>query len=122
MFVNSDSVFDIGGLPAGTSMEFHFIIKNVGNAPLEISDMKSDGKNIVCDWPRHLKPGKKATITLTYNAHGDNGSFKNEVYFTSNATPAPYPYLHISGAIIPEKGSYTPSSKPSSGKGGRRGH
>jgi len=123
VFVNRDSVYDFGGIPLGAAIDYQFEIMNAGNVPLIIANMKCETGNVHCKWPpKSLKPGKKGMITVTYTAHGDEGSFKHDIFITSNATPTPYPFIHITGAITPAGGSYMPSGTGSSGKsGGRRG-
>jgi hypothetical protein len=119
-FINQDTVYDFGGIPIGTVIENQFEIRNTGNVPLVITGMTCESANLKCKWPaKSIKPGKKGLITLSYSAHGDEGSFKDDVYITSNATHSPYPFIHITGAIIPAGGSYIPSSTPSKGRGGR---
>jgi len=122
-FVNNDTSYDFGGIPVGTVIENQFEIRNTGDAPLIITGMKCESGNLQCKWPgKSIKPGKKGMLTVTYTAHGDNGSFKNDIYITSNATASPYPFLHVTGAITPVGGSYAPSSMGNkNGKGGRKG-
>jgi len=120
-FINNDTSYDFGGIPIGVVIDNQFEIRNTGTAPLIITAMKCESANISCKWPgKSIKPGKKGLITVSFAAHGDEGSFTNDIYITSNATTDPYPYIHIRGAIIPSGGSYIPSSTPSNkGKGGR---
>ena len=115
VFVNNDTLYDFGGIPKGAFVEYQFEIMNTGNSPLIISGMACESANVKCKWPgKPLKPGKKSFITVTYTANGDEGSFKNDIYITSNATESPYPFLHVFGAVIPDGGSFIPSSTPSS--------
>src|SRR4051812_37748045 len=105
LFVNNDTVYDFGGIPLGAFIEYQFEIRNTGDAPLIITNVKSESGNIKCKWPgKLLKPGKKSFISVTYTANGEQGSFNNDIYITSNATESPYPFIHVSGAIIPAGG------------------
>ncbi len=120
-FVNNDMSYDFGGIPKGESVPYVFEIKNAGNVPLIISGMKCESGNVQCKWPaKPLKPGKKGYITVTYNAHGDEGSFKTQIFISSNATDSAYAFLHITGAIIPASSPYQPSNSGSKSKGGGR--
>ena len=122
-FINGDTSYDFGGIPIGSVIENQFEIRNTGTAPLVIKGMTSESANITCKWPaKSIKPGKKGLITLSYTARGDEGSFKDDVFIASNATASPYPFIHITGAIIPAGGAYIPSSTPSKGRGGRGSH
>jgi len=119
-FVTFDSVYDIGVIPLGSSIDNQLEFKNTGKEILTISDVKCDMKNMQFKWSsKRLKPGKSAYLTLIYEAHGDNGSFKTEVYIYSNAAVLPK-VLHISGANIPSGGTYMPSNSTSTKSKGKR--
>ncbi len=121
-FVNNDTAYDFGGIPRGESLPYVFEIKNTGDAPLLISGMTCESRNVQCKWPaKAVKPGKKGYITVTYSARDDEGSFKTNVFIASNATDTAYAFLHIIGAIIPASSPYQPSSSGSKKGGGRRG-
>lgn len=115
-FVNQDSVFDYGVIHEEETPQYQFEIKNSGHEGLTITDIKTDNKNLAFRWPHKiLKPGKKALIVATYYPRDGIGSFKNEVFFTSNATGKPYPFIHISGTVLPQKDN-TPSGSGGSSK------
>jgi len=118
VFPRHDQVYDFGGIPLGESIPYQFEITNSGNVPLIVAGMKCESTNVKCKWPdKPVKPGKKAYLTVTYTARGDVGSFKNDILITTNAAPAPYPFIKISGAIIPAGSSYAPAAKKESKNG-----
>jgi len=123
-FINKDSVYDFGDAGNAEASKYQFEFKNTGTAGLNITDIKCDNADLTFQWRRKtVKPGKKGIITVTYTpkAGADPGSFRNDVFITSNATDKPYPFLHISGAIMPSKGDAVQKGS-SSGKQSRRGH
>ena len=103
-FVNRDSVYDFGGIALGTKARYQFEIKNTGDAPLTITDVKSETGAFKFKWSgKPVKPHKKTEIYVTYTPgeNTDVGTFKTNVLITSNATPQPYPYIHLSGEVLP---------------------
>ena len=113
VFANHDSVYDFGGIPKGTSVDYEFEIRNAGNVPLIIGGMKCASPDVKCKGPvKPIKPGKKGFITVTYTANGDEGSFRPiDISITSNAMISETPVIRITGAIIPASSPYTPSPK-----------
>src|ERR1700744_1448473 len=115
-FVNKDSVYDFGRIAKGNKARDQFEIKNTGDATLIITNVKSETSNFKFEWPKKpLKPRKKALIyvTCTPIEQTDIGSFNTAVFITSNATQQPYPFIHISGAVIPAEGAPVPIQKQS---------
>jgi len=107
VFANGDTLYDFGGIPQGEGVENQFEVKNSGNAPLIITGVKCDSGHVTCKWTSTpIKPGKTGTIIIAYIAEGNVGSFFDDIVITSNATKVPYPFLHIKGAIIPERDHY----------------
>ena len=123
-FVNNDTVYDFGGIPKGAFVEYQFEIRNTGGAPLIISAMKCESANVKCKWPsKPLKPGKKAFVSVIYTANTDEGSFREDIFVASNTTENPYPFIHISGAIVHEGSPMIPSATPAhKSHGGRLAH
>jgi hypothetical protein len=113
-FINNDRVHDFGAIERNNKESYQFQFKNSGDKPLLITEMHAspNEKNsppykIVFDYPKYaIKPGRKAMITLTIAAQGDAGSFKNEIYVNSNATPPDYKLFIVAGAVVPDKGKY----------------
>ena len=90
-----------------------------------ITEMKSETGDFKFEWPnKPLKPHKKALIFITYKPKDPTvvGSFKSDIYITSNATAKPYPFIHVSGTVLPSKGGPASSKTPQASRGGRGGH
>jgi len=123
-FINLDTTYDFGFVPAETVSQYTFEFKNTGTGNLVITDVHTELKYIKIQWPnKPIKHGKKGLITVSASPH-EIGSFKDDLVITSNATAAPYPFLHISGAVIPSGDPGTPgsSSAPKSSKRAGRGN
>ena len=65
---------DFGEIASGTPVETVFTYKNVGEAPLVITDVKSScGCTIPKDWSREpLAPGESGKFTVKFNGKGAN--------------------------------------------------
>jgi hypothetical protein len=103
-FVNKDSLYDFGSIKTGEQPRYEFEIKNAGDAALTITEIKSENSNLKFEWPeKPVKPHKKAIISVTYNPKVliTTGSFSSDVLVTSNATQRPYPFIHVSGTVVP---------------------
>ena len=121
-FVNKDSIYDFGPIVSGDQPVYEFKIENTGNTALIITGMKSETGDFKFNWPgKPLKPHKKARISVTYSPKGlkNPGSFKSDIFITSNATQQPYPFIRVSGAIVLPHGAPMPSP-PHDGLGIKR--
>ena len=122
-FVNLDSTYDFGFIPSETVTQYQFEIKNTGKGDLVITDIHCGLAIAKITWPhKPIKHGKKGIIAVSITPH-EIGSFKDDMLITSNATDKPYPFIHISGAIIPQgdPGSPGNNAAPKKGKGRRGG-
>ena len=65
---------DFGEIASGTPVQTVFTYKNVGEAPLVITDVKSScGCTIPKDWSREpLAPGESGKFTVKFNGKGTN--------------------------------------------------
>ncbi len=69
---------DFGEIAKGTKVETTFKYKNVGNAPLVITNIKTTcGCTVPENWSREpLAPGQTGEFTVTYNGSGANNVSK----------------------------------------------
>jgi len=103
-------IYDFGSVAINTSATYEFQFKNTGSSPLTITKMhasdraKNDPeKTIQIRYPeKPVKPGKYAYISVTLTAKDQTGSFKDELFATSNAAPDNRPFLLIVGAVTPK--------------------
>ena len=70
----SETEHDFGEIEAGKPVETVFNYKNVGEAPLVITDIKTScGCTVPKDWSRApLAPGESGKFTVRYNGSGSN--------------------------------------------------
>ncbi|MBD0823906.1 MULTISPECIES: DUF1573 domain-containing protein [Aestuariibaculum] len=70
----NETEHDFGEIEKGTPVETTFTYKNVGEAPLVITDIKSScGCTVPKDWSREpLAPGKSAEFSVKFNGSGAN--------------------------------------------------
>jgi hypothetical protein len=123
-FINLDTTYDFGDVPMGMSAQYRFEFKNEGKDDLVITEAHCAIAGVKIAYPnKPVKHGRKGLITVSVPTQ-DIGSFKDDVYITSNASSAPYPFLHISGAVIPagDPGAPPSSSAPKSAKRAARGN
>lgn len=115
-------IYDFGAVVKNASASCQFQFTNTGNHPLTITEMHSSPREInspdytlQISYPRKpIKPGKKGIITVSFKAQDEIGSFRNELYVTSNATVDNYPLLLVAGAVVPEPNPHDPPYNPES--------
>ncbi|MDD3321829.1 MAG: DUF1573 domain-containing protein [Paludibacter sp.] len=80
---------------------FDFI--NKGNAPLAISRVQASCGCTTPTWTKEpIEPGKKGSITVTYNPQGRPGMFTKTITVYSNATDEQI-VLVIKGEVVPQQ-------------------
>lgn len=82
---------------------YRFEWQNVGDKPLAITRITTTCGCAAPSWDRQpVKPGEKATVTVTYHPKGHPGSFTRKIFlFTQLAANAPTAILELSGEVIP---------------------
>lgn len=81
-----ESSHDFGDIVQGSSVTHVFEFKNTGKAPLVISNVSVTCGCTTPQWPREpILPGKKGTITATFNSTGKSGKQNKPITITSNA-------------------------------------
>ena len=107
---------DFGEIESGTPVETVFTYKNVGEAPLVITDVKSScGCTIPKDWSREpLAPGESGKFTVKFNGKG-NGNTMKAITVTAN-TETGSEVVKIKAFVkpdpnAPQKGAATPMQK-----------
>ncbi len=94
-----EETFDFGSIPQGTPVTHVFEFTNTGNQPLVISTVD---KSCGCTTPKWttepILPGKKGTVSATYNA-ASMGGFNKTITVHSNALGGDK-VLFIKGTVI----------------------
>jgi hypothetical protein len=96
-----ETTFDFGKIKAGSDTLWHsFEIKNIGNEPLQISDVKTSCDCTLADWPKgEIAPGKSALIKGGFKIEGKSGTFEKNIILYANTAPA-VTILTLKGEII----------------------
>jgi Protein of unknown function (DUF1573) len=122
-FINNDRIHDFGTMLVNGSDEYKFEFVNSGTEPLVIKEMHGTGKGLnmpafklLVSYPQGaIAPGQRSAITVMVKALNESGSFKSEVYITSNATGPKYRLLLIKGNIVSEPGNAAPKITDTAG-------
>jgi len=105
-----EKIFDFGKInEEGGKVTHVFKLKNVGSAPLVISQVRASCGCTTPEWTKEpIEPGKTGTVTVTYNPAGRPGPFTKTITVTSNATEE-QTTINIKGEVIGK--SATPTSQ-----------
>jgi hypothetical protein len=100
LFVKETS-YDFGKIKPGKDTLWHtFEIKNVGNEPMQISDVKTSCDCTLADWPKGpIAPGKTAVVKGGFKIEGKSGKFEKNIILFTNTAPA-VTILTLKGEII----------------------
>ncbi|RAU83382.1 DUF1573 domain-containing protein [Pontibacter arcticus] len=107
---------DFGTITEGTFASYEFRVKNVGNQPAIISDVRPACGCTTPTWPKEpILPGKIAAIKAVYNSTGRPGAFHKSISIVSDGV-AQSQVLYIKGNVVPkdQKSFYTPEQKANS--------
>jgi len=76
---------DFGSIKQGVPAVYEFEVKNTGNQPLIIQDVKPSCGCTTPEWPKTpILPGKTAKIKVSYDA-ASAGPFNKSIFVKSNA-------------------------------------
>lgn len=104
-YIAGSNVHDYGHVTKNTQATYQFEFKNSGGSPLVIYEAHSGAMgrpvhvSIACP-KKTVKPNRSGHLLVTIDAGEETGSFKGDIYVSSNATGPGYPLLHISGAVV----------------------
>lgn len=102
----SETRHEFGSLTWQMSGMATFKVTNTGDAPLLISNVRTDCGCTAVSWPHEaIQPGGTGSVCVTYDAEL-LGSFQKSVAVYTNAAPAPT-YLVLSGEVVIQKQEYT---------------
>lgn len=93
-----EALFDFGERDTDEVVEHAFVIRNIGDAPLELLDVRSSCGCTVADLPkRTLAPGESTELEATFNLRGRRGNQSTSITIQSNDPTQPYYRLQFSG-------------------------
>ena len=97
-----DSVYNFGTINQGEKVEYNFRFKNIGDAPLVVTDAAASCGCTVPEKPeRPILPGETGFIKVVFNSAGKRGHSDKTITVHSNARPD-FPELLLSGEIKTE--------------------
>lgn len=92
-------VMDYGNVKTGSDGHRYFAVKNIGNKPLILSNVKASCGCTTPEWSKDpILPGKTAQIKVGYNT-GINGFFQKQVEVFSNDPENGRIVLNIKGTV-----------------------
>lgn len=95
------TTLDYGTVKTNSDGHRFFTVKNTGDKPLILSDVKPSCGCTVPEWSKDpILPGKSAKIKVGYNT-GANGTFKKMVEVYSNDPENNRSVLYIQGTVDP---------------------
>lgn len=84
----TQTVHDFGNIVQGEIVKTKFHFKNVGNAPLKISDVKTTCGCTVGDYPQKLiPPGGEGDLAVTFNSTYKRGYQGKIILIIANTKP-----------------------------------
>lgn len=104
------TTFDYGNVKAGADGHRFFVVKNTGDKPLIISEVKPSCGCTTPEWSKDpILPGKTAQIKVGYNT-GIKGAFNKLIEVYSNDPANNRSVIYIKGNVEDVAGSTTAAS------------
>ena len=96
----SETNWDFGQVISTEPQSHVFVVANVGNAPLEILEVRTScGCTTAGEWDRRVEPGKTGVIPIVFNPSKFTGPVAKLVTVTSNDPETPVQKLLIRAEI-----------------------
>jgi len=97
-----NAVWNFGKQPQYKKMTYDFIIRNEGDGPLEIREVRPSCQcQAAMPKKKHLGPGEQTTIAVTFDTKTMAGPIHKPVTVTSNDPRRPTFQLMVRGLILP---------------------
>ena len=86
----AETSFDFGDITQGERVEHVFVLENIGNEPLILTDVRTTCGCTAPEWPREpIIPGEKADLKVVFNSTGKIGVQNKVITVMSNAVNNP---------------------------------
>ena len=97
------AAFDFGQLRPGHRVQRQFVVKNYGGADLEITNVATTcGCTAALLDRQTIKPGRSATLRVTFDTREDRGKVSRSVLVQSNDPARPRVELKLEATVVPE--------------------
>ena len=94
------TAFNFGRAKSGETLKHDFIFTNMGNAILEVTDVKPGcGCTTAGAWDKFVEPGKTGRIPLQFNSTGFGGQVAKSATVICNDPARTNLFLQISGTV-----------------------
>ncbi len=104
-------VFDFGAVPQGKIVEHVFTVKNQGNAPLRIRQIRTTcGCTVGNVTKRTIPPGETSALSIRFDTKGRQGPQSKSVFVRSNDPKQPTLTCKVVGSILKAGLSVEPAS------------
>ncbi len=91
--------YDFGKIKEGTIVEHTYTVKNVGDAPLFISNCRASCGCTIPTWPKEaIASGESAKIEVKFNSSHKEGDVSKAITVTANTDPEQN-FLTIKGIV-----------------------
>ena len=97
---------DFGTVPKGQKLDWSFVIKNTGNADLEIKSANPTCGCTVADFDKLIKAGQSGKITAHVDTTNFSGPISKAVTIQSNDPDTPAAQVTISATVKPYVDAY----------------
>ena len=95
--------YDFGSVAQGKKVPHDFVIKNSGDAPLQIKDLSvSCGCTAAKPSSSLIQPGESAKIQVVFDSTNFFGKVQKSVTVVTNAGKAPRVVLNLEGTVVEE--------------------
>ncbi len=101
IIMSPDPVFDFGEQDNEGKVVHDFVIKNAGDEPLEISEVKTTcGCTVAKPEVNTLAPGEETKVGVTFNLKGKQGPQTKKITVLTNDPETPQYYLELKGTAL----------------------
>ncbi|MGZ8854278.1 MAG: DUF1573 domain-containing protein, partial [Thermoanaerobaculia bacterium] len=96
-----ESVKDFGTVPKGEKLDWSFVVKNTGNADLEILAARPSCGCTVADFDKIIKPGQSGKVTAHVDTTNFAGPIAKAVTIDTNDPSTPSAQVTIHAIVKP---------------------
>lgn len=98
----TETRYDFGVLPQGSTTTHTFSLKNTGNKPLKIESVETTcGCTVATPTNTLIAPGEVGQIQVTFDSKGKAGEISRQVRIRTNDPKNPMNFLTIGGTVAP---------------------
>ena len=99
--VCADPVYDFGASDGEKAVEHSFVLKNEGNAPIEITKVQACCGASADATAKTIQPGSNTTVKASYSLHGRSGRQWKSIYVHSTDPNRSIMDLKFTGIVTP---------------------